>query len=135
MRERVRRHGSLPSAVDRFRDQPGTTTWYRHEYVRLAIDDITKSIAPNTYLTLIGERAKREDSPFVTVGSWEGGPFCSVRMESAARPADAFAAVIGVAAHERAHARWSPAAYAVCFPHGVQSLPEDTPALQRLRQR
>jgi hypothetical protein len=123
------------SPADWFRDAPGKRTWYRHEEVRLAIDAITSVVGTDTYLVLRDELEQVTPNGFSTNGWWNGGLFCFVCLESTTPPVDAFAEAVNVAAHERAHARWSHAARAVCFPDGTNGPREEPEAMRQLRLR
>jgi hypothetical protein len=124
-----------PSPVDWFRDRPGRRTWYRYEEVRNTIDKITSVVNTDSYLVLRDESDQPTHSGFTSNGWWRGTPFCFVCLESSAPPVDAFAEAVSAAAHERAHARWSPEALASCFPNGMEAPVEESEQFRRLRAR
>lgn len=102
----------------------GLHSWQRLLEVRTTVDRLTQCIHARTHLVLLpDDRPELEGCH----GTWvPGSAFCSVGLfPPAETAADALAVVVAVAAHERAHARWSGALPAAAQ-HPGEDAPEET---------
>jgi hypothetical protein len=134
----LRRHvrvGALPQTPFEWDEGiVGVNAWDASDRIRQTIDDITACVSPESILILEGMPAKQTKYGSTCNGWWKlDTRFCTVRMRTARPPVDAFVKAVNTAAHERAHARWTPAVLDLYYPLG-RSVPDDETSEQERRR-
>jgi hypothetical protein len=134
----LRRHvrvGALPQTPFKWDEGiVGVDAWDASHRIRQTIDDMTACVAPETILILDGMPAKQTEYGSMCNGWWNlDSRFCSVRMRTARPCVDAFVEAVNIAAHERAHARWTPAILDLSYPLGSGVPDDETPEQERQR--